>query len=45
MACSTYGRHEDWIQNSLPIPEGKNNSEDLNVDRKIILKFMFKNSG
>jgi hypothetical protein len=37
-ACSTHGRDEKCVHNISRKPEGKNHSEELVVDGKIILE-------
>jgi hypothetical protein len=38
-ACSKHGGHEKCIQNCLEDLKGRDNSEDLGVDGKIILEW------
>jgi len=39
--CSTYGTQESCIQGLMGRPEGKDHLENLGVDGRILLKWMF----
>jgi hypothetical protein len=41
-ACSTYGEEERCIQGLVGKPEGNNTWEDLDVDGRIILRWIFR---
>jgi hypothetical protein len=45
-ACSTHGRDEKCIQNfGRKNPKGRDNSKDVGVDGRIILKWVSRNRG